>query len=190
MKIFKADSYFIGIILLAAGIVIAFFPQFLSGLFYIAGAVIIIYNIILLIFGFTRGVSEFSLISSAIGIIFGLAVTAFPKLIAFGLPVIIGICFIVLGIKGILTTIERKRSCKSWILQAVAEAVLIICGILFIFNPFGVTKTFIRLAGIILIIGGIAIIALSCLKNKKSPSSSVIDVEDFSVSDDDSKRIQ
>ena len=43
MKFFKSEAYLTGAILLAAGIVIAFIPKFISTLFYISGVAMIIY---------------------------------------------------------------------------------------------------------------------------------------------------
>ena len=190
MKIFKIDSCFRGILLLAAGIVITFFPQFLSGLFYIVGAAVIIYNIILLIIGISCGAAEFSLPGSVFGILFGLAITAFPKLLSFGLPFIVGICLLGSGISGFMNALRAKRAGGSWLFRSVLCAAITVCGIVFVFNPFSVTRAFTRFVGIAFMIIGVVLTAGGWYRYKNAPPSSVIDVDSYTVHDDDNKRLK
>lgn len=192
MKLLKFDAYLKGIIFIAAGAAIAFFPNLLSGLFYVAGAAIIIYNIIALILSMLAGISDPSskivIPRSVGGILLGIAVAAFPKLLAFGLPVIIGLFFCITGLDRLLAAAEQKKRGGSWWLPAVSGAFSAILGIAFIFNPFSVSRTFTKIMGIIFIIGGVVMLA-AAFRNKNESSSSVIDIDSFTVRDDDNKRI-
>lgn len=188
MKFLKFDAYVKAMLVIAAGAAIAFFPQFISGLFYIAGAAVIIYNIIAMIVGIVKGLGAFVIPRSAGGILIGIAVTIFPKLLTFGLPVIIGVFLCVTGLERLLTAAEIKKHGGSWGLTAISGACSAILGIIFIFSPFSVSRTFIKLVGIAFIIAGI-IMLIAAYRGKDGDASSVIDIDNFSVRDDDSRRI-
>lgn len=181
MKLLKADSYLKGILLLAAGIIVTFLPSALSALFYIAGALIIGFYVVTMIIGKTNGTANVSMTNTIIGIVLGIVVMLFPKLLSFGIPVIVGVVLAISGINGIIKALERKKNGSTWIFNIVAAGVLAIAGVTFIFNPFGTSKTFIKLLGFALIIVGIVIIALTWYRSNNNSSGGVVDVDDYTV---------
>lgn len=188
MKFFKSEAYLTGAILLAAGIVIAFIPKFISTLFYIAGAAMIIYNIILLILSCTKGTAPIFAAKSISGILIGFLVCAFPTLLSFGLPVVFGIVFSLTGAERIISALQLKKTGRPWLFMAVLGVIALCFGAFLFFNPFSASALFKRILGIILIAGGIAVI-VSELRAKEAPPS-VIDIDDFSVKDDEAKRLK
>lgn len=188
MKFFKSEAYLTGAILLAAGIVIAFFPKFLSTLFYIAGAAIIIFNILALIIAGTKGTAALFAAKSISGILIGFLVCAFPTLLSFGLPAVFGIIFSLTGAERIISALQLKKTGRAWIFMAVLGVISLCFGTFLFFNPFSASTLFRRILGIILIVGGIAVI-VSEYRAKEVPPL-VINIDDFSVKDDEAKKLK
>ncbi|MBQ8297889.1 MAG: DUF308 domain-containing protein [Ruminococcus sp.] len=189
MKFIKSDAYFTGILLIAAGFFIIFLPDLLSALLYIAGIAIIVFSVAKLIGG-QRASAD---ISKTVGeVLVGIAVLALPKLLSVGVPIIIGLCLLISGIGRLLRLLEIRKYGSVKAASVIASAVLIVLGLLFILMPGRMSHSFINIAGILFIAAGIAVILFSNRKNKNKSSydDSVINVDGYSVRDDDYKRLR
>lgn len=189
MKKTKFSAYIKPIMLIIAGIILAFTPNFLSGIFYIIGGAIIILNIVTLIAGAVSVAAAPVAVPKAIlGIIFGAIIIAVPTLLSFALTYIIGIFLCVTGIDKFCGALRNRKSSSNWIVSAVLGAVIVFSGLFMCFNPFKSAGIFTKIIGIILIISGI----ISLVNNSRSGGddslSSVIDLDSFSVKDDDEHR--
>lgn len=194
MKNLKTTEYSKGILLIIAGIIIACFPQFLSGAFTIVGALIIIYNVIIMIYGIFKNLAALSIPKAIAGILFGIFIIILPNAISYGLPLIIGIFALVSGFDKFFRALELKKNRGLWIIQAAIGMMFILCGIGFIFNLSHTSKNMRIIIGILIIIGGIGSL-ISTYKNSeyysKNSTSSIVDIDSYSVSDDDNnKRIK
>lgn len=187
MKKIKLDAYLKGILLLVIGIFIIFLPSLLSGLFYFLGAALIIYSIITMAIGISKGRYSTSIPKAVIEIIIGFAIIVLPKFLKIGIPIIIGFFFLLSGVNRIFNAIEnRQNNPRIWVSSAISALLLIVCGLFFITNPAHVSGTFITIVGAVFIIGGLSVIALQYLRSKApSDDNSVIDINDFSVKDND-----
>lgn len=186
LKKIKIDSYAKGIVLLVVGIFVLFLPKLLSGLFYFAGAALIIYSIISMALGISWGTYATSIPKAIVEICIGFALIVFLRFVGIGVPIILGILFLMSGVDGFFSAIEKRRlNPKRWISSAVSSVLLVVCGLFLITNPVNVGSFIVKAVGIILLVGGIALIALEFLRSKKPPEDdSVIHVDDYSVSDD------
>lgn len=191
MKNLKINDYLSKILLIIAGIVIAVLPQFLSGMFYAIGLIVLFLNMFTLLFSMHKKSAALLVPKSVFGVIVGFLIMMFPRLLSFGLPVIIGICLCIFGFERILKALDYKKMASPWIIQMILSFVITIVGIYFIFNPFSISNSIRRIIGILIIIYGIVSLVLSCRRNKNNNdnNSTIINIDDYSISDDD-KRLQ
>lgn len=190
MKIFNVTGYVKPILMIIAGIILAFIPGFISGIFYIIGGTIIILNIITLLSGvLSVAAAPIAVPKAVIGIIIGLLITAIPNLVSFSLPVVVGILLCISGISRIVRALRRNVSGSKKTFNIIVGAVVAVSGLLLFLNPFSSTGIFLKVVGIILIIAGIVSLANNADSNNGNHKSSggasdVVDV-DYSVKDDD-----
>ncbi len=190
MKIFNVTGYVKPVLMIIAGIILAFVPGFISGIFYIIGGTIIILNIITLLSGvLSVAAAPVAVPKAIIGIIIGLLIIAVPTIISFSLPFVVGILLCISGISRVVRALGSKISGNNKTLNIIVGAVVAVSGLLLCLNPFGSTGIFLKVVGIILIIAGIVSLANNADNNNGSRKNSggasdVVDV-DYSVKDDD-----
>lgn len=184
MNKIKNDTLFCALILILGGAVIALFPSFLSKVFAIIGAAVVIYNIIRIVLVFTGGGSSVTAIKSFFGIFLGIMIFILPTLIEFSIPVIVGVIICSAAVKRILLAVELKQRSSSWIPSLVIGIILAAAGLIFIFNPFAVSTLFKRIIGIVLIASGILWLLSDYNKGHTAGNSSIIDIDSYTVHDD------
>jgi uncharacterized membrane protein HdeD (DUF308 family) len=184
MKVTKLNNYLKGILVFIAGFIFTFFPHAPSKLFYIVGVAIILYNSVLLVMEILNVLPN--VMSDRItGFIVGIIIMICPKLLAFGIPCIVGIFLIVAGGNGISNAVAiSKGNGGNWLGRMLVSIGMCILGIVFIFNPFGTSVVFTRIIGVLLMVVGAAMIFTVYYHTKNAPPDSVIDVNNFSVKDD------
>lgn len=119
----------------------------------------IILGVIILIPGLTALINYFrtkyspNLITGVVTSIIGLILIVNTKLVASILPFILGIYFVVNGINRLQYALELKREAKTnYLISLIISMLIIICGILFIFNPFGGALVITKVMGMFMII--------------------------------------
>lgn len=149
----------LGIILLALGIAILIFPQVsyftMSVLF---GIAIALSGIIYLVMGFSRKIKGrgWLIISGIIELALGLFLTFAPAISAIALPFFLGFWLLFKGFSlvGLGSTISSRKG-SGWGLTTFSAIMLIICGLIILFQPivFGM-EAVILWTGISMIISG------------------------------------
>jgi len=113
---------------------------------------------IILIPGITSLVDYFknkyqpSLITGVVTIIIGLILIINTKLVASILPFFLGIYFVVNGINRLQYALELKRQNINFTTSLVFSILIIICGVLFIINPFSGALAITKIIGMFMII--------------------------------------
>lgn len=118
----------------------------------------IILGLIILIPGITSLVDYFknknqtSLITGVVTMIIGFILIINTKLVASILPFILGIYFIINGINRLMYSIELKKQNVNNATSLFISLLIIICGILFMINPFGGALVITKVMGIFMIL--------------------------------------
>lgn len=184
MRFFKIRTTFKGVFLIAAGICLAFLPDFISWLFVISGICVILFNGIKLISSRAKGKSSSAYIG---GLILGALLIFTPNILSFLVPVLIGIYAAFNGAEIAVKAYERRKQGGLWLVSLIIGSVLFFIGITICFRPYSTSGTLTKLFGIILIASGI----FSLVSGKGTEisvsrkNSSVIDIDSFTVKDDD-----
>lgn len=184
MRFFKVKSSVRGIFLIAAGICLAFLPSFISWLFVISGICVILFSGIKLISSGAKGKSSSACIG---GLILGALLIFTPNILSFLVPVLIGIYAAFNGAEIAVKAYERRKQGGLWLVSLIIGSVLFFIGITICFRPYSTSGTLTKLFGIVLIASGIfSIIARRGTEVSVSrKKSSVIDIDSFTVKDDD-----
>lgn len=150
-KIFNA-SVVTSVIILVLGIFLFIQPDTVIHMIsVILGGIILVPGVISLI-DYFRNKNQASLISGIVTILIGLILIINTKLVAGILPFILGIYFIVSGITRLQYALQLKRQNISYTASLVFSILIIICGTLFIINPFGGALVITKVMGIFMII--------------------------------------
>lgn len=150
-KIFNV-SIVTSVIILVLGIFLFIQPDTIIRMIsIILGGVILIPGIISLI-DYFKNKYQASLISGVVTIIIGLILIINTKLVASILPFILGIYFIVNGINRLQYALQLKSQKMNYTASLVFSLLIIICGILFIINPFGGALVITKVMGIFMVI--------------------------------------
>lgn len=147
------------LIFLVLGILIIIFPDpIMRIIVYILGALFIVMGVINLITYFSnrshsRGeASDFTFILGILYILIGIILLVFYKQILLILPVVLGILLILDATLYFLESINlSKVSSGTGIPLLVYSIIMVIVGIIFMFNPFGSLSFLLRVFGVILI---------------------------------------
>lgn len=185
MNKINTDTLFLSLLFLAAGIVLTFCRGFISSLFYISGAILIIYNIFVIAAGILKGQSAIYIPKGLIGVAVGVVMIIMPKFISIGVPILIGLFFLLTGINSFFNVFITKHEQKIFAMSDIISAILLVlCGLFFISHPIKVSAVFSIIVGIIFMIGGISILAILFLRSRKPDEDDVIQIEDYTVKDD------
>jgi len=131
-------SMFTSIIFMIFGLLLFFNP---GG---IIGSISIIIGLFLSIIGITRiisyfnnrGLGQIDLISGLFFTISGILLITNTNIIATIVPIIIGVCMIMMGAKKLDISLNFKNSnIKGWSYMFIIAILSIVCGIIFIINP-------------------------------------------------------
>ena len=136
---------------------------------YALGIILLLWGLISMVQFFTDKESqnylEFGFIVGVFVFIFGIIIIIKPETIASIIPLLLGIWMLINGVTKLsyaLTLNKNKNAAGSIIISVL----IVILGILLIFNPFAGAKTLVQILGIIIIIYSILDLA-ECLAIKK-----------------------
>ena len=165
------------IIMIASGLLIAFFPGVINKLFYITGVLVIAVSVITLVIKLVTGNGILSSVNNIVGIIAGALIIWFPSLITVGIPLIAGIMTGFSGIDRIFRSIENGLDKKSLIMGIIC----VIAGGILVFYNNDVSNTMRIIIGLVLV--GMGIFNLFIKESGKNTSSdNIIDVDDYKIS--------
>ena len=178
----KNLGYSKGVLLIVAGLLIAFFPGLISGLFYIIGGIILAFSIVSLIAGLVTPGGTFIRGGSVAGIVIGGLVIALPSLVHIGIPLIAGIIFGAAGLDRIGTALQSRKYGKNWTMTLAAGIVLLIVSGVLIFHPIDSGTIARILLGAVMV--GVGVFNI-CVDRKYAPGpGDIIDVDSYTVRDD------
>ncbi len=192
MKIDNSNYVFKGILLTVCGVLFAFFPGVLSWIFYIIGGMIIAGSVITVLGGLSSGDGASLLPAGLVGSLIGLLVMYLPKIITAQMSVIAGIILSVAAVTQIVKALSKDFTKGLKLGQLIFGIVLLICSIFLIFNPFKGGNILRIIIGIVMLLFAAFNFYVAYVINQRNASnpSNVIDVTDFTTSDDDQKKLQ
>lgn len=117
----------------------------------ILGGIILIPGITSLL-DYFKNKHQSSLISGVVTIIIGLILIINTQLVASILPFVLGIYFIINGINRLQYALELKKQRINYTTSLVFSILIILCGTLFIINPFGGALVITKVMGIFMIV--------------------------------------
>lgn len=185
MKVSKSGFISKGILLAAAGIIIAFIPQIINMAFYIIGGIVIAACIITFISSLFSGEPGVMLPSSIGGILLGIIIIFLPKIISFGIAIIGGIVFSIMGITKLITAFNYNKPKNTRIFNGICGVLLMITAIILFVNPFGAASAARFIIGIVIILYSLFYFyaAYVASEREKNASPDIIDVTNFTIDD-------
>lgn len=187
MKISNAGYIAKAVALIATGLILGFFPKVLSGIFFVLGVIIIGSCVLVIIPGMFSGDGGGLISSGVTGVIIGAIVIFLPKILELGISIFGGIAFIIWGIVKLGRSAKEEKGSDKRLFSIITGCALVVLGVLLFFNPFGLAR---KLIGVVLILIGVynIYIAYAINEHNKGASGGVIDIDSFTVSDDDDKK--
>lgn len=178
MKVIKSmykTSLIFSIILFLLGLLLLLKPEVtLHAISYTIGTILIVWGIIPVISFFTNKEKEtyleFNFVIGVFALIFGLIVMLNPNMIGSIIPLLLGIWMIINGITKLSYALSIKDSNST--VSTIIPLLILVCGIILIFNPFGAAVAITKLVGIFLLIYSILDI-IECFSIKKAVKLSV-----------------
>lgn len=174
-------SIIFSIILFLVGLFLLMKPEItLHAISYFVGIVLIIWGIIPIITFFSNkdkeNYLEFSFICGVFSLLFGIIVMINPNIIGSIIPFLIGTWMIINGIIKLsyALTINKESSATSSIIISV---IILICGLLLIFNPFGGAIMLTKLIGIFVIVYSVLDL-IECYTLKRTVKTFTKDIKD------------
>ena len=115
----------------------------------------------------------------------GIIVIALPEFLTFGIPLVIGSLILINGVERIFSSMQYKKSGKSWYITLALGIAFSLFGLYLIINPVRTTSTISRIIGITLLFLGVYRLLISLKESKSNGNKidSVIDVDNFKVDD-------
>lgn len=187
MKIDNFGYIMKGILLAVSGVLIAFFPNVITWIFYAVGIIIIAGSVFTLIGGLSGGDAGGLFGAAIVGILIGLGVIALPKFIMLKIPVIAGLIFGVMGISRLVKGLSSKTPQDKKTMNIVFAVFLLILAVFLIANPFKASTIVRVVIGIVMICFALFdfyVAHVISQRNKASAPDSVIDVSGYTVNDD------
>ena len=167
-------------LLIVSGLILAFFPDIISYIFYILGSSVIVYYIIKFIMSCVNE-KNYKLHELIFGIIIGTLIIILPNFLSLGIPIVAGAFILVNGIERLIKAFGIRKGGYKWCIPAVAGVIFSVFGIYILANPKEISLTICRLIGVAILIIGIYKLAASLLSNKSNNNSDVIDIDDYKV---------
>jgi len=149
----KSNNTLTALIYIIAGIVLVVAPSAP------VRVICLILGIILLVQGIIRITSSgrgYSIVPGILLLIVGVLLVFSPEFIISLLPMMIGIYLLISGISEIMGALDIRRGGGAWIGTAVVAALMLLTGLVLLFNPFGTLQMALRIAGIVLLVDGIS----------------------------------
>lgn len=145
-------SIITSVVILVLGIFLFIQPDTIINMIsIILGGIIIVPGIISLV-DYFKNKNQASLISGIVTMLIGLILIINTKLVAGILPFILGIYFIISGITRLQYALQLKKQKINYTTSLVFSLLIIICGALFIINPFGGALVITKVMGIFMVI--------------------------------------
>lgn len=159
-----------GLILVVSGIIVAFFPQIISSLFYIIGVAVIIFSVINIIRSLTTGSAH--IVPDIIGILIGSAITSLPHFVQTIIPLTIGLILAFNGIDYAVRAFNNNGGSRA--VNALLAAIDLVLGGTLLFNLVSAGNATRIIAGVVMIATGV----YDFISNKKSGGSTgnIIDI--------------
>lgn len=166
-KIFNV-SIVTSVIILVLGIFLFIQPDTIIRMISVVlGGIILIPGITSLI-NYIKTKQQSSLIMAVVTIIIALILIVNTELVASILPFILGIYFVVNGINRLQYALVLKKSnASNYVTSLVFSILIILCGILFIINPFGGALVITKVMGIFMIIYAVLDLTNSIILKKE-----------------------
>ena len=178
-------SIFSSIILIVIGLLLFLKPDgALKTLAYIIGGLILVFGI----FGVARfSKSEkkglnFDLVYAILSFVAGLIIILNYETLMSIIPIVLGIWIVInSAIKIQYSFYIKSDTNKKWVATLVMSLVTLVCGIILLFNPFGIVKTVTRVVGLFIIIYAVIdLIESFMLKTKNNVKTAEVVVVDNS----------
>ena len=184
MSLFKANTLSKGIMLMITGLIVAFFPGVISKMFYLIGIMIILFCAFRMVVSLIEGGSLSVTLINSFGVLIGAIVIFLPAVVKIGVPLITAIILGFAGVERLFIASELKNRGSSYAGKVVIGLLLITAAMVMFFHPF-------RTSNVIRIAIGLVIVAIgSCnlfmdLYNNKPQKNTIVDIENYSIREDD-----
>lgn len=149
---------------------------------WILGAILCIIGIIQVVAYIRRSQLITELIFGILGIVLGVLIFAHPAWVMSILSVIIGLYILVEGALKVKIAFDaKKQDAKGWWVLFVAAVISIVISIILIINPFGMSKAFMFVLGLALLLNGIENIIHAVYTEKilKEMNTEIIDMDEY-----------
>lgn len=188
VKKVKLQSLFMAIALIVIGILFIVAPaNSVKIICYVAGAAMLIWGAVKVVYYFVAGIKEigsYSLVGGIALIAFGILLFVQPEFMAGIFTVLFGILLIVDSVMRLQEAADMaKLKVKGWWIVGIIAAITLALGIVVAFNPFSSSEALMIFAGISLIVDGVSDIiaviyySVKVEKLKKTIHTDVIDVD-------------
>lgn len=146
----KNFRYSFEAIIIILGIIIIFNPAIIDMIFNIFGVVIVAYNVFKFVMGKLGKAPEYPVLKFIVGLLLGIAVSAIPHMVKFGIPLVLG-CFVLYnGIERLIQSYQIKQHSGKYGTSLIIGVVFALVGIIVIINPFRTSAFLFRILGIVL----------------------------------------
>lgn len=176
---------FKGAALVVCGLLIGFVPNIITNLFYIVGMVILFFNILRFITAMKNSTLDRELANCIFGALAGFAVMALPRFVKVQVPLIVGVIFVIVGISRLLRTLRSDYGGNK-LMSIIGAIVLALVGCFFMINPLKISTAVRVIFG--LAVAGLGVfnlvMALRVKQHNDNVEPGVVDVDSYSVSDD------
>ena len=164
------SSIISSVVLLVVGFFLVLRPaSTLSLISYVLGGILVIIGTTSLVnyYKDKKSVSTFELIYGAISLIAGLVLILNPKALASLIPFVLGVWIVISSLKKLkyIWDINDSKN-KSWTTSLVITIIMLVLGIILIFNPFEGAVAITRMIGVFVIIYAILDITQSSIIKK------------------------
>lgn len=158
----KNQSRLSGILMLIFGIILLIWPgSTLLAFCQLIGWCLIIVGAVEIISSITGNTDVTNAAGGAVALIVGIVFIARPYSVMSILPFLIGLIITIAGVVLLIKVIVRREQGMGAILSIIGGVIVVVVGILFMFNPFSTIKLLMIVLGIILIYFGILRIGTS-----------------------------
>ena len=181
MKNYSSHSVSKGVLLIIAGLLIAFFPGVINKLFYLLGMGLIIFSVVSVVMSVLAGMPSFT--GPVVGVIAGIIIISLPSFVTVGVPMIAGIVFITSALERLGSAYRCYKAGAGFWLKAILGIIGLSAGCFLLFHPLGSSSIIRMILGFILIALG-AFNIFTDLKINRPPDDGIIDVEHYTISDD------
>lgn len=179
-------SLFTSVVILVLGIFLFMYPGLVIKM------ISVVLGILILIPGITSLIDYFKskyqpgLITGVITILISMILIIKTELVASILPFVLGIYFVINGINRFIYAFElKKQNVTNYTVSLVFSILIVICGILFIIDPFEGALEITKITGIFMIVYAVLDLSNSIiikmglhnLNNKEEMKNAVIEVE-------------